>query len=91
MIYKKIFYVQLLSQFQLDVRLHIFSFLTATELCRASLVCRSWYDITEDNLLWSPLLERDVNRWEIIGSNTNPNIYKEVESEWTSKEMYVEL
>ncbi|WAR23598.1 FBX4-like protein [Mya arenaria] len=72
-----------------DVRLHIFSFLTATELCKASQVCRSWYDITEDNLLWAGLLERDIPKWDVIGHNTNPAMYKEVESEWSNKEIYL--
>ncbi|XP_052255798.1 F-box only protein 4-like isoform X1 [Dreissena polymorpha] len=72
-----------------DVRLHIFSYLTATELCRASTVCRSWYDITEDNLLWARLLAQDIHQWDVIGHNTNPAIYKEVESEWSNKEIYL--
>ncbi|XP_052777320.1 F-box only protein 4-like [Mya arenaria] len=74
---------------RVDVRLHIFSFLTATELCKASQVCRSWYDITEDNLLWAGLLERDIPKWDVIGHNTNPAMYKEVESEWSNKEIYL--
>lgn len=73
--------------FQVDVRLHIFSYLTANELCRASRVCRSWYDITEDNLLWAELMQRDIMHWNVIGHNTNPAIYKEVDSEWSNKEM----
>lgn len=72
-----------------DVRLHIFSYLTAKELCLVSRVCRSWYDITEDNLLWSDLLARDIHMWNTIGHNTNPAIYKEVDSELSNKEIYL--
>lgn len=85
-------YVQKQSKFEclpVDVRLHIFSYLTATDLCRVSHVCRSWYDITEDNLLWQGLLERDVGTWNVIGHNTNPEIYKEVGSDWTNKAIYL--
>lgn len=72
-----------------DVRLHIFSYLSAKELCIVSRVCRSWYDITEDNLLWSDVLSRDIHKWSTIGHNTNPSMYKEVNSEMTNKEIYL--
>ncbi|XP_053390204.1 F-box only protein 4-like [Mercenaria mercenaria] len=77
------------EQLPVDVRLHIFSYLTATDLCRSSQVCRSWYDITEDNLLWAGLLECDIRHWNMIGHNTNPAIYKEVDSDWPNKEIYL--
>ncbi|XP_060582950.1 F-box only protein 4-like [Ruditapes philippinarum] len=77
------------EQLPVDVRLHIFSFLTASDLCRSSRVCRSWYDITEDNLLWAGLLERDIKHWNMIGHNTNPAMYKEVNSDWSNKEIYL--
>ena len=73
----------------IDVRLHIFAYLTANELCVVSRVCRSWYDITEDNLLWSELLTRDVHKWTTMGHNTNPAMYKEVSSEMSNKEIYL--
>lgn len=77
------------EQLPVDVRLHIFSFLTAADLCRVSRVCQSWYDITEDNLLWAGLLTRDILHWNMIGHNTNPAMYKEVDSDWSNKEIYL--
>lgn len=77
------------EQLPIDVKLHIFSYLTATDLCRASRVCRSWYDITEDNLLWAGLMSRDITHWNVIGHSTYPAIYKEVESDWSNKEIYL--
>ena len=69
------------------MRLHVFSYLSAKDLCYVSRVCRSWYDITQDNLLWQGLLNRDVKHWDIISHSTNPAVYKEVHSEWSNKEM----
>lgn len=73
----------------IDVRLHIFSYLTAKELCNVSRVCWSWYNLTEDNLLWSELLARDIHKWSTIGHCSNPAIYREVDSELSNKEIYL--
>ncbi|KAL4236608.1 common myeloid progenitor cell proliferation [Mactra antiquata] len=77
------------EQLPVDVKLHIFSYLSAIDLCKASRVCRSWYDITEDNLLWAGLLQRGLPTWNQIGHNTNPFIYREVESDWSNKQIYL--
>ena len=36
---------------------HIFSYLSIIDLCRASQVCRSWKMITNSNVLWSKVKE----------------------------------
>lgn len=80
------------SQFEslpINVRLYVFSYLSAKELCSVSQVCRSWYGLTQDNLLWQQLLTNDVNHWHIISHSTNPDLYKQVHSEWSNKEIYL--
>lgn len=72
-----------------DVKLHIFSYLSATDLCRVSSVCQSWYQITEDNILWMGLLDRDIASWSVIGHCTNPAMYREVQSDWSNKQIYL--
>lgn len=73
--------------FQVNVKIKIFSYLDAIQLCRISRVCKEWYDLTSDNILWSEILERDIRSWNVISHRTNPGLYKEVESEWSNKEM----
>jgi hypothetical protein len=34
-------------------------------------------------------MERDVKSWNVIGHQTNPALYQEVQSDWSNKEMYV--
>lgn len=73
--------------FQVNVKIKIFSYLDAIQLCRISRVCKEWHDLTSDNILWSEILERDIRSWNVISHRTNPGLYKEVESEWSNKEM----
>lgn len=69
------------------VKLHIFSFLDAQDLCRLSLVNREWLSLTSDSVLWNNLLEQDMVTWSVIGHRTNPAMYREVDSDWSDKEM----
>ncbi|KAK3592045.1 hypothetical protein CHS0354_019300 [Potamilus streckersoni] len=71
------------------LKLHIFSYLRARDLCQVSRVCKEWYELTQDNLLWQQLLRKDVRKWDVIGHNTYPGLYKEVQSEWTNKDIYL--
>lgn len=73
----------------LDCKLHIFSYLGPVDLCRIGGVCRDWYFVSEDNLLWKEMMERDIKKWHAIGHNTNPKLYQEVKSDWTNKEIYL--
>lgn len=73
----------------IECKLHIFSFLGPQDLCRISAVCRDWYFVSEDNILWKELIERDVKVWNVIGHSTNPALYQEVQSDWTNKEIYL--
>lgn len=71
------------------VKLQVFSNLDAVQLCRISRVSKEWYTLTSDNLLWGKILERDIRFWNVIGHQTNPGLYIEVESEWSNKEIYL--
>lgn len=72
-----------------DCKLHIFSFLGAQDLSRISGVCRDWYFVSEYNILWKELMERDAKNWNVIGHQTNPALYQEVQSDWSNKEIYL--
>ena len=39
-----------------NAAIHIFSYLSITDLCRASQVCRSWKMLTNSNVLWSKVI-----------------------------------
>ena len=73
--------------FQEPVQLEIFSYLGAKDLCRVSRTCRYWHDLGLDDILWKRRLECDVKHWNTIGHSTNPEMYKECQSDWTFKEM----
>lgn len=73
----------------LNAKLHIFSYLGIRDLCRVSGVCRDWYDVSQDNFLWQEKLTRNIQSWNIISHLTNPAMYKEVQSEWTNKEIFL--
>ncbi|XP_033738378.1 F-box only protein 4-like [Pecten maximus] len=73
----------------LNVKLHIFSYLGVRDLCRVSGVCRDWYDVSQDNILWQEKLARNIQSWNIISHLTNPAMYKEVQSEWTNREIFL--
>ena len=73
--------------FQVNVKLKIFGYLDAKDLCRITRVCKSWSELCEDNLLWQHMLQRDVKTWHKIGHTTNPALYREVQSEWSNKQM----
>lgn len=70
-----------------SLQLKIFSFLDCGRLCQVSRVCRHWYCIASDDILWKKKLQLDVNRWNVIGHTTNPRMYAECGSDWFSKEM----
>lgn len=39
---------------------NILSYLDAKSLCAAELVCKEWYRVTSDGMLWKKLIERMV-------------------------------
>lgn len=39
---------------------NILSYLDAKSLCSAELVCKEWYRVTSDGMLWKKLIERMV-------------------------------
>jgi len=39
---------------------NILSYLDARSLCAAELVCKEWYRVTSDGMLWKKLIERMV-------------------------------
>ncbi|XP_033125635.1 F-box only protein 4-like [Anneissia japonica] len=74
---------------EVQIQLHIFSFLTAADLCRASQVCRTWNDLCSDHLLWKCLLWIDQHKWETVSHRTNPAVYRAVNSDLSQKEIYL--
>ncbi|CAH1773448.1 unnamed protein product [Owenia fusiformis] len=72
-----------------SVLLHIFSYLDVENLCRMTEVCHRWLNVSSDNILWQQRLESDVKSWSIIGHTTNPTMYKECQSDWSNKEIYL--
>ncbi len=76
-----------LSHFQDDLYLQIFSYLSAKDLCRVSTVCKRWERLSADNVLWQKKLDVDMNTWHVISHVTNPQMFKDCQSEYTSKEM----
>lgn len=74
-------------KFQVNLKLHIFSFLDAQGLCQASRVCRGWCQLTSDALLWQRRLKADLPKWDVLSHTTNPKLYQETESELTDKEV----
>ncbi|OWF40842.1 F-box only protein 4-like [Mizuhopecten yessoensis] len=79
----------LFNKLPVDVKLHIFSYLGIQDLCRISGVCRDWYDVSQDNLLWQEKLTRNIQSWNMISHLTNPALYREVQSEWSNKEIFL--
>lgn len=76
--------------FQIDLKLHIFSYLDAKSLCVACCVNQEWSRLTSDELLWQNLLNNDMQKWSQISHVTNPRMYLEINSEWSCKEMLVD-
>ncbi|XP_022317177.2 F-box only protein 4-like isoform X1 [Crassostrea virginica] len=77
------------SDLPVNAKLNIFSTLDAIQLCKIARVNKEWYNLTSDNILWSGLLQRDICNWNMISHRTNPGLYKEAESEWSNKEIYL--
>jgi len=72
-----------------DLKLYIFSFLDAKSLCMACCVNQEWSQLTCDNLLWQHRLECDWKSWSTITHLTNPQMYIDIECEWSTKEIYL--
>ena len=64
-----------------DVIVHIFSYLDAPELCLLAGVSKEICDISEDNALWKPLVERE---WGVHTREQELELIKEQE-EWERK------
>lgn len=73
--------------FQVDVKLHIFSYLDAQNLCRACSVSRDWSELLWDDLLWRRRLQLDRLTWSQVSHVTNPQVYTDAASELSYKEM----
>lgn len=56
-----------------DVLLHIFSYLTPKDLCQVSLVCRQFYCLSGQNVLWKRHLQLDE-----ISEMTDEPFYKNI-------------
>ena len=41
---------------------HVFSYLTATEVCKCAMVCTKWHRVSESDTIWTNLGTR---RWEL--------------------------
>ena len=80
-----------ISFFQDCLQLHIFSFMTALDLCRISSVCRHWHMLSCDDLLWQCRLQADLPHWPVLGHNSNPDAFAECQSDLGSKEWWVTL
>ncbi|KAK3735432.1 hypothetical protein RRG08_015625 [Elysia crispata] len=72
-----------------NVKLQIFSYLDARSLCLACCVCQDWSVLTSDPGLWRRLLARDVRWWPQMSHLSNPQVYLEVDSDWSQKEIYL--
>ena len=72
---------------QVDVKLHIFSYLDARSLCRACGVSRDWNQLLWDDLLWRQRLAVDRLTWSQVSHVTNPQTYTEAASDLAYKEM----
>ncbi|XP_074641857.1 F-box only protein 4-like [Tubulanus polymorphus] len=72
-----------------EVMLHVLRYLNGRDLCVASAVCKQWFDCSNDEWLWQMKLKNDMYHWKIINHRTNPNMYWECASDWTSKEIYL--
>ncbi|KAK7099930.1 hypothetical protein V1264_022959 [Littorina saxatilis] len=72
-----------------DVKLHIFSYLDAQNLCRACSVSRDWSELLWDDLLWRRRLQLDRRTWSQVSHVTNPQVYTDAASELSYKEIYL--
>ena len=65
----------------------IFSYLDVYSLSRAATVCRQWYNIANDELLWESKLANDVQNWQVIDHLSHPDLYRDTMADLTAKEM----
>ncbi|XP_029653515.1 F-box only protein 4-like [Octopus sinensis] len=71
-----------------EMKLQIFSYLGAKDLSTCAHVSKHWQCLTSLDFLWCRLLMRDVDKWDTISHDTNPNLYKELDPHWTCKKIY---
>ncbi|XP_014782629.1 uncharacterized protein LOC106878055 [Octopus bimaculoides] len=71
-----------------EMKLQIFSYLGAKDLCTCAHVSKHWQCLTSLDFLWNRLLRRDVKTWNTISYDTNPDLCKEFEPPWTHKKIY---
>ena len=57
--------------------LRIFEYLSAYDLCIVSAVCRHWFVLASDHILWGQCLKHEVQTWTSILNTTNPILYEE--------------
>jgi len=72
-----------------EIYLHLFSFLSPIDLCQISGVCKKWYRLATDDSVWNRRLQRDVKTWPAISSRSNPLSYALVQSDRSTKEIYL--
>ena len=75
------------SNLPVDAILKIFKFLDARSLCRASEVQRSWYNISNLEIVWDSILERDRRLWKCVGHRTHFKVSSE--DKLSKKEIYI--
>lgn len=76
---------------QVGVLLKIMSFVDARTLCRMCQCSSYMNSIASDRIIWKKLLERDIQRWNVVGHLSHPLIYHETNSHLPPKTLYVLL
>ena len=56
-------------------------------LCRASQVCISWWNLSNDYALWEEKLQRNSQTWHVIDYLSHPNLLKKENPDLSAKEM----
>lgn len=65
----------------------ILSCLDVYSLGKAAMVCRLWYNLATDDVLWESKLKMDVGKWQVIDHLSHPSLYRETMTDFTAKEM----
>lgn len=82
-------HVSMFDRMPVYIRLNIFSFLDARSLCKACRVNKTWNQLLWDNILWSHRLAVDKRLWTQVSHTSNPEVYTDVDSDLSQKEIYL--
>ncbi|XP_012563417.2 uncharacterized protein LOC101240962 isoform X1 [Hydra vulgaris] len=69
--------------------LHIFSYLDVFSLCQASQVCISWWNLSNDCMLWEEKLCRNFRSWHFVDYLSHPDLVKKENPNLSAKEIYI--